>query len=131
MQTTAYQEAKKLNTGVAQREVLRVLKGWRPNDGWITDEEIALEMDPASNERAVRIIIRDLRLAGQPIASESGRGYKWAKDDPDAMLATIAEINSRIGKLSQLGTALEKSYYASTGGKKATKQIEAGQMQLV
>ena len=82
---------------------------------------------PPSGERSVRLIIRDLRREGYPIASESGRGYKWADRDPKAITNTIADLRSRANDLNQTADAMERSIYKEIGGKKAATLIDAGQ----
>ena len=125
MQTIAYQEAQRINTERNQRAVLRILQG---TYCWITDDEIANSMGlPPSGERSVRLIIRDLRREGYPIASESGRGYKWADRDPKAITNTIADLRSRANDLNQTADAMERSIYKEIGGKKAATLIDAGQ----
>lgn len=107
-----------------QRSVMRALQ---EANGWITDDEIAARIE--SNERAVRLVIRELRRAGKPIASESGKGYLWALNDAEAMRVTIAEFRSRGNDLFETARAMERNLYPA--GKKQAEQMSAGQMGLV
>ncbi len=129
MHTTAYQEARKLATERHQRAVLRILRG---TEGWISDRDIAetMRQNPDSFERTVRLIIHDLRRDGYPIASESGRGYRWAAKDPKQITATIADLRSRANNMLETANIMERGLYREIGGKKAAAQIDAGQQPM-
>ena len=129
MKTAQYEEAKRLNTERNQRAVLRILQG---TQGWITDVAIARLMGKSDSfERTVRDIIRDLRHDLLPIASESGRGYCWAPNDPEAMKATIADFRHRAKNMWETADLMVRGLYRELGGKKAAQLIDDGQQPMV
>jgi len=116
MQTQQYQEAKKLNTERHQRAILGILQGL-PRGVWTTDRRIAelMGQDADKFERTVRLIIRDLRRQGYPIASESGKGYRWPINIADVD-RTIADLRSRASDLYTTARAMRRGVWEIFGG---------------
>lgn len=78
--------------------VVQHIKQYGPQRGRHIAQHLGL------NLRAVGLAVREARLAGVPIASDSSRGY-WVGD----VASTIREFKSRIGAMAELLAPLDRA----------------------